>query len=492
VSFFHIASWYGLTPVPSAKPLEVNIFDDWSSISKAREQEKDRPLRLSFTVNGAEVIAAATVGTIPKLLSYANKFKTNMDAQREGASRESKAFQMTRSPKPDNPLSDVANAMLHSARDRFNEAETELSYFIEQHLSLRLDSLRLVVFPRTMADLEMAQFVGSDVHARLDRKTRPDGLLAKRVLHLSFSSMSISKYSQLNHNLPTSEDPLDGSMWLALLLRGAPEAIIVGLPSMNMVMSSEELIGTVAKELLYDFNSRFVRREGMRDLEDIYITLNMSLYSWLTILRKNLSREMNQVSTSSDWRTSSMTSPPVFASRKKVLEPLQLADVKEESSDSLMMPRSSVSPSASPLISVPVQSPAMGPKTSSSSSADLPTFSPSSEPGSDVPEANVSPIIPSLPHTGTISAPNSSKSSGIVYRAGDRHIERLNMRQLGEATPDVMHPFFMKKAGFNLEDSLPQYVHEYATIPIEQIIQVLLRLYSKQLRADREVAGGGK
>jgi len=61
------------------------------------------------------------------------------------------------------------------------------------------------------------------------------------------------------------------------------------------------------------------------------------------------------------------------------------------------------------------------------------------------------------------------------------------MRQLGEATPDVMHPFFMKKAGFNLEDSLPQYVHEYATIPIEQIMQALLRLYSKQLRADKEV-----
>lgn len=231
----------------------------------------------------------------------------------------------------------------------------------------------------------------------------------------------------------------------------------------------------------------------MKNFEDIYITLNMSLYSWLTILRKNLSREMNQVQASSDWRTSSVTSPPVFSSRKKVLEPLQLADVKEESSDSLAMPpRSSVSPSASPLISAPVQSPAMGPKTSSSSSADPPTFSPSSEPGSDVPEANVSPLIPSLQPTGTTSVPSSSKSSGIVYRPGDRHIERLNMRQLGEATPDVMHPFFMKKAGFNLEDSLPQYVHEYATIPIEQIIQVLLRLYSKQLRADREVAGGGE
>jgi len=55
------------------------------------------------------------------------------------------------------------------------------------------------------------------------------------------------------------------------------------------------------------------------------------------------------------------------------------------------------------------------------------------------------------------------------------------MRQLGEATPDVMHPFFTKKAGFSLEDGLPQYVHEYATMPIEEITQVLLKLYSRQL-----------
>jgi hypothetical protein len=471
--------YHGLISVSSAKPLEVNIFDDWSLISKVYRPGEERPLRLSFIVSGAEVIAAATVGTIPKLLSYANKFKVNMDAQREGASRESRAFQMTQSPKPDNPLSDVANAMLHSVRDQFKEAEAELSYVIEQHLSLRLNSLRLAVFPRTMADLEMAQFVGSDVHARLDREGGADGLLVKRVLHLSFSSMSISKYSQLNHNLPASDKPLDGSAWLALLLRGAPEAIIVGLPSTNMEMSSDELAGSITKELLYDFNSRFVRREGMRDFEDIYITLNISLYSWLTILRKNLSREMNQVQASSDWRASSAAAP-VTTSRKKVLEPLQLAGVKEENS---------VTPSASPLISAPVQSHSRGPK--SSSSADPLTFPPSSEPCADAPEVNISPHIPPMAPTGTTFMAGSKKS-GIVYTPGDRHIERLNMRQLGEATPDVMHPFFMKKAGFNLEDSLPQYVHEYATIPIEQIMEVLLRLYSKQLRADREVdrAGG--
>jgi len=55
------------------------------------------------------------------------------------------------------------------------------------------------------------------------------------------------------------------------------------------------------------------------------------------------------------------------------------------------------------------------------------------------------------------------------------------MRQLGEATPDVMHPFFTKKAGFSLEDALPQYVHEYGTMPIEEITRALLKLYSRQL-----------
>jgi hypothetical protein len=83
-----------------------------------------------------------------------------------------------------------------------------------------------------------------------------------------------------------------------------------------------------------------------------------------------------------------------------------------------------------------------------------------------------------LPHAGT----SSSTSNGIEYIPRNTLIEKLTMRQLGEATPDVMHPFFMKKAGFNLEESLPQYVHEYATLPTEEIMKALLRLYSKQLK----------
>ena len=79
----------------------------------------------------------------------------------------------------------------------------------------------------------------------------------------------------------------------------------------------------------------------------------------------------------------------------------------------------------------------------------------------------------------------AKKSSEIVYRPRLRRIERLTVRQLGEATPDVMHPFFTKKAGFNLEESLPQYVHEYATLPLEEIMSALMKVYSKQLRSSK-------
>jgi len=34
-----------------------------------------------------------------------------------------------------------------------------------------------------------------------------------------------------------------------------------------------------------------------------------------------------------------------------------------------------------------------------------------------------------------------------------------------------------------LEDSFPQYVNEYATGPLEEIMEILLKLYSRQLLA---------
>ncbi|KAJ7680397.1 hypothetical protein DFH06DRAFT_1404238 [Mycena polygramma] len=423
-----------------AEPVEVEIFDDWS-ITSPDVQQEGRTVRLSVTVESPEIVAVVTVGTIPKLLSYANKFKANLDAQREGASRESKTFHLSRTPNPDNPLSAVAEAMLISARSRFKEADSELSYTIRQHMSLRLGTLRLVVFPRTMGDLEIAQFIGRDVCAQLERLVELRSAPPKRNLQLSFSFMTISRFTQLGHLAPPTILS-DGRDWLKSLLKDAAEANIVGLPSMQIHMVSEEGKdkSSSSKVLEYDFDSRFNRQQGIQNFDDIYISLNVSLYSWLTLLRKNLGREMDQVRATAEWRTSVAAASPAGYRRKAI---------ENSQTQSLDVGKPARVPVKSATLGHPVEKSTIAVSDDATTSAGDPP----------------------------------SERGGLIYRPRRRHIERLTMRQLGEATPDVMHPFFMKKAGFNLEDSLPQYVNEYATAPLEEIMEVLLKLYSRQLLA---------
>jgi hypothetical protein len=401
---------------------------------------QNHPLRLSFNVVGTEIVVIITISTIPKLWSYANKFLANLEAQHEGARRESKAFSLTHSIEPNNPLSAIANAMLDTARSKFQGAEFEFSHAIQQIINLRLNNLRMVIFPRTMGDGELAQFVGVDVFARLDRLVQASGLCTNRDVRLSFDSTTISKFSQLNHRRLDTQTQLDGKTWLSMLLTDALESIIVGLPAMDMRMVSEEFVHapSTPRKLVYDFHSRFMRDKQTQDHEDIYITLNISLYSWLTVLRKSLSREISQMQNAAEWRGNSGVAPlhaPLHfvAGKKKatVVEPGQERSTQE----------------ISQVASRPV--------------------SPSSEPTS--------------PHTAP-SAPTNTGAQPIIYQPRARHIERLTMRQLGEATPDVMHPFFMKTAGFNLEESLPVYVNEYATAPLEKILEGLFRIYSQQLK----------
>ena len=417
--------------------------------------EIERRLRLSFTVFGKEVILVATVETIPQLVSYANKFSANLEAQREGALRESKAFRISTSPKPDNPLSDVANAMFQSARSKFKEAEDVLTYIIRQQMSLRLDTLRLIIFPRTMYDHEMVHFLGSSIHARLDRVVEAESSPPKRDLQLSFASLTISKLNQTRYSSNTPNDNETARAYIIDAIRRSQEAIIFGLPSMKIKMLTDEEKGQGLKKIYYDFASEFIRREGMADAEDIFITLNVALYSWLTILRKNFTKEMNQVQATAE---RPMTTPNLMKKVVKTVDGIP---------DDLGIPAIAVS--SDTFSFPPASTPAI---------EGLP-FTPLSAPATRNPTpSQLNTPVPPLPHAGT----PSSTSNGIEYIPRDTSIDKLTMRQLGEATPDVMHPFFMKKAGFNLEESLPQYVHEYATLPTEEIMKALLRLYSKQLK----------
>jgi len=398
---------------------------------------------------------------------------------------------MAHSPKPVNPLSAFANAMLQTARTRLREKEDNLSYVVQQRMQFSLGSLKLVVFPRTMEDNEMASFGASELRADLDLITESNDLPAKRKLLLAFAGMSASRVGPLSHGMVPEDVRTDVRKWLDTLRKGMPVSTIFELPAMDMDMESEEIGGI----LEYNFESKFAQRgKPTARREDIFITLNVALYSWLTLLRKNLAREMSQAHGSLDRRQAVgiPTTAPSGAStpgRRRtitesstldIMSPLTISQIDRYISSrpraltgsdavierhhkaTLSMP---AMPSRSETLGPPIEL-AMPPHGSATPPLDVATTSSTNA------QPPPSPIAP----TPSIGPPPS-----LVYQPRRRHIERLQMRQLGEATPDVMHPFFTKKAGFSLEDGLPQYVHEYATMPIEEITQVLLKLYSRQL-----------
>jgi hypothetical protein len=462
-----------------ADPVQVDIHDDWSLVSSA-DRGQDRPLLLTFTVSGKEIIARVTIATIPKLLIYVNKFQANIAAQREGASQESAAFRATQSPKPDNPLTEVASAFFYSARNRFKETDTDLSHRIRQQLSFRLETLRLVLFPRTMDDTELAQFIGRDVHASLERVVI-EGRLPHREIRLSFTALTISKFSQLQSLLPSTTVVSDDKAWVEQLFKYSTEAIIVGLPTMNMLMFTDEVVEELVRHIDYKFYSSFVRGKNTKEHEDIYITLNVALYSWLTSLRKNLTRELEQVRGSQDWRNTAVG--PSSRKRAGATEPPLGVDVAHNVDVSSPVGSIASPPVPGKTLSQPPA--AISPLTIAMNQLPSAPSEFSTHPSKRTSQVHflLDPLDPSA--QAILSSVN--KAVPTVYRPCDRQIERLTMRQLGEATPDVMHPFFMKTAGFNLEDSLPQYVHEYATIPLEEIMEALLNLYSKQLKTDKGI-----
>ena len=185
-------------------------------------------------------------------------------------------------------------------------------YIICQQMSLRLDALRLIVFSRTMYDYEMVHFLGSSIHAKLDRVVESESSPPKRDLQLSFVSLTISKLNQTQFSSNTPKGDETVSVYILNTICRSQEAIIFGLPSMKIKMVTEEEKEPGLKKIHYDFASKFMRREGMADAEDIFIALNVALYSWLTILRKNFTKEMNQVQAAAERPvpTSNLTKKP--------------------------------------------------------------------------------------------------------------------------------------------------------------------------------------
>lgn len=131
------------------------VFDDWTKVNP-EIPISEREVFLEFNVQAGELLAYASTATIPKMITVGGKLAGLIKAQKQGAARESSAFRASQTPKPDTALSEVAAAMLQSARSRFKETET-FEFAVIQQLKLSIKTLKLAVPPPTQQRAELVR-----------------------------------------------------------------------------------------------------------------------------------------------------------------------------------------------------------------------------------------------------------------------------------------------------------------------------------------------
>ncbi|KAF8577934.1 hypothetical protein K439DRAFT_1363574, partial [Ramaria rubella] len=297
-----------------AKPFDIHIGDDWTAIDWDLPPE-ERTLRLDFSVAGVDILAVANLQSVPRIITLLAKLRSDLTEQRTDAMSALATSSIAQLPKPESALSEVADAMIRSARSKFSNGPA-FSYILVQRMRLKLLSLRVALF-KNPNDTEMALFEGRDVHAELERVLQSHDVPPSRSLKLAFSSLYLSKYTSLKYR--AIGDELLAIPWLERLLKGASEWTIARVPAMNLEMNSDVEYEGRQEVLLYDLVA--TADERAQSSRSIYVSLNLSLYIWAGALVKGLGLEIDKALVSSGFnkpkvRTAAVTvaSPPPLSS----------------------------------------------------------------------------------------------------------------------------------------------------------------------------------
>jgi hypothetical protein len=418
----------------SSDPLEASVRDEWASILPS-----ERSVNLDFSVTGGNLRAGARVMTASDLILLGGRVRSLLQAQREGAARESKVFAATRIPKPQNPLSQVASAMLQSARSKLKESEHP-DILVVQHMYLDVSQIRLGIFNEM--DTRMTQFEADGVKGELIRHVQFEQTSPQRELMLALQSFEVR-----NGDVPGQDKWLD-------FMTGAK---VFTMPEMVIEMRSTE--HTDVNRIEYDFKSTFPRPKARAGQRTLYIALDFHKYEQLMAMqsafKEAIERALEEIGKTphrprSGRHTISLTHTSEV--------PAILEEIGRGTSATEVLP------------------------TKAKETKEAETNARLSE----IKErrADTSEGI----DTDVSRAPDVSALKvgirGLTYHCRSRSIETPKLHQLGAASPDL--ETFKQWTNISIRDSLPVWVHEYATVPIEQIMRTLLEVYIKQLKQQKE------
>ncbi|KAG8747816.1 hypothetical protein FRC10_011261 [Ceratobasidium sp. 414] len=417
-----------------ADPLHVTVFDDWSKVTPEIPIH-EREVLLEFNIQAGEILAYASTATIPKMITVGGKLSALIKAQKQGAARESNAFRASQMPKPGTALSEVAAAMLHSARSRFKETET-FQFAIIQRLTLSIKTLRLAVPPVTQQRSELALFSARQVDGELHRTIRPHEPPCRNLqLRLgAFSIRGVTQHSAPNMQL-TARD----------ILASFPYGTRLFLfPDTRISMQTTQKDHKISYRFAINLADRLAGEKG------IYVALSFASWNWLLGIKRRFETDLEAAL--AEAAMSGKDTPPTRR-RKTVDTDPGMSSAEEEGIRSVYH-----SPMMTPRSQTPTGSTPASPR-----GATVPIYTSSS--------ANIISIEPIRGSRGLEYEESTSQVS----------IDAPTLEVLGRATPDISNTPTFK----GLKKALPTWVHEYTTLPIEEIMNVLLEVYSKQLRSTR-------
>ncbi|KAF8320822.1 hypothetical protein DL93DRAFT_2163795 [Clavulina sp. PMI_390] len=464
-------------------PLTAIVSDHWD-ITKDGPNSLDQQVRLSFLVRGGNIRAGARVMTASELILLGGRVRALIDLQRDNAALESKVFAISRAPKPQNPLSQVATAMLQSARSKFKEAE-HLDILVIQHMTLEVAQIRLGVFNET--DTRYTQFEADGVHGELTREVRADANSSVRDLQLSLLALEVR----------TGDVPAQDK-WLEFL--NGPK--VFTMPEMAIAMHSTEY--TTENRIDYDFKSTFPAPKSKGGQRSLYVALDFHKYEQLvtmqTAFKEAIEKALAEIGqpTPSVSAISSGTATELGArpslGKRSALSIMKTADLPAG------LEEVGRGTSAAETIQAKVQELEQAAQAASAlqpgerRAPEQSSLSPSViQQGRRASADGVRTDSTKAPDLSTVKV----GMRGLTYHCLQRTIETPKLHQLGAASPDL--ETFGQWTNISIRDSLPVWVHEYATVPIEQLMRTLLEVYIKQLKSQndlddvmgRDAAAGG-
>ncbi|CAE6438798.1 unnamed protein product [Rhizoctonia solani] len=425
-----------------ADPLHVTIFDDWSKVASSIPVN-EREVLLEFNIQAGEILAYSSTSTIPKMISVGGKLAALIKAQKLGAARESNAFRTSQMPKPDTALSEVAAAMLQSARSKFRETET-FQFAVIQRLRLSIKTLKLAVPPVTQQRAETALFTARQVEGELHRTIRPHEPPHRKLL-LELGAFSIRGVPQ--------QGGQDMQMTARDILDAFPYGSRVFLfPATRIIMQTKQTDNKICYDFAINLTHHPVGDKG------IYVALSFASWNWLLGIKRKFETDL-EVAFAEAAQSTKDTAP---RHRRRTVD----TDPGGRSTDD------------DAAIRTTYHSPALTPR----SQTPPPSSAPTSPRGASIPILQ--------PSSNVISVQPIRGSRGLEYEESESNvsIDAPTLEVLGRATPDISNTPTFK----GLKKALPTWVHEYTTLPIEEIMNVLLEVYSKQLKSSSsDTAEGG-